>query len=158
MRHALLHRTAKIIDLFVDTYKKRRKRQTFPHKEVSNIIAYLFPGSRWKGRGAFKSVHKVYSRAKTLAIKTSNPKNIRSDLRAYNRIPVTIRNHYFAKIYWHTKYCLLQKYGRETNVPKHVVRRLKQIGREHGLRDIRPENIRKVEGLFKIVDANPSRG
>ena len=156
MRHALLHRTAKIVDLFIDAYKQKRKRRTFPHKEISNIIAYLFPGSSWGGRGAFKSVHRVYSRGRTLAFKTSNPRNIRSDVRVYRRIPDTIRNRYFAKVYWHTKYCLLQKYGREANVPAGKMLRLKKIGREYGLKDIRPANVRKVDGRFKIVDASPA--
>jgi hypothetical protein len=156
MRHALIHRTAEVVDLFVDTYKKKRNRRTFPHKEVSNIIQYLFPGSSWRGRGAFKSVHRVYSRGRTLALKTSNPKNIRGDLRVYRRIPATIRNRYFAKVYWHTKYCLLQKYGRQTGVPQSVLVKLKGIGRQYGLRDIRSANVRKVEGRFKIVDASPA--
>lgn len=156
MRHALLHRTAEIIDLFVDAYKKKRKRWTFPHKEVSTIIVYLFPGSSFKGRGAFKTVHRVYSRGRTLVLKTSSPRMIRSDWRVYHRIPAPIRNRYFAKLYWHTKYCLLQKYGRDVNVPARNLRKLKSIGRKYGLNDIRPANIRKVEGHFKIVDASPA--
>ena len=156
MRHVLLYRTAKFVDRFVDTYKKKRKTRNFPHKKVTTIIEYLFPGSAWKGRGAFKSVHRIYSQEKTLVLKLSNPKNIRSDLRVYRRLPRKIRNRYFAKVYWHTKYCLLQKYGREVNVPLRVLERLRKIGRQYGLRDIRPANIRKVEGRFKIVDANPA--
>lgn len=155
MRHSLLNRTAQIVDRFVDTHKRVRRRRSFPHKEVSTIINMLFPGSSRKGRGAFKSVHAVYSRSRTLALKTSNPKNIRTDFRAYKRIPATIRNRYFGKIYWGTKYCLLQKYGRDAHVPESVLRKLKAIGKQYGLKDIRPANIRKIDGRFKIIDALP---
>jgi hypothetical protein len=156
MRHALLNRTAQIIDRFVDTHKRVRRRTTFPHKEISEIISMLFPGSSREGRGAFKSVHVVYSRSRTLVLKTSNPRNIRTDLRAYKRIPETVRNRYFGKIYWGTKYCLLQKYGREVRVPESALLKLKSIGKAYGLKDIRPANIRKINGRFKIIDALPS--
>jgi len=78
------------------------------------------------------------------------------DWLAYHSLPKNIRNRYFAKIYWLTDHCLLQKYGRATRVPDHELRKLKSVGKEYGLRDIRPANIRKVDGRFKIVDASLS--
>lgn len=154
-RHRKIYKTAVLIDGFVDRYKKGRKRRTFPHKEVKIIMHLIIPGSRYTGRGAFKTVHKVSSRARDLVLKTSNPKNIRSDVRAYRKLPSSIRNRYFAKVYWWTKYCLLQKFGRKArNVPDDAMRRLKEVGRKHGLADIRPENVRKVDGHYKIVDAS----
>lgn len=152
-RHELIYRKAEFIDQFVDSYKRIRKRSTFPHKEVAVIVRFLFPGSSYAGRGAFATVHKVSSRARDLVLKTSVPKKTRNDERAYRRIPENIRNRYFAKVYWRTKYCLLQKYGEEADVPAAKLAQLKAIGKKFGLSDIRPANVRKVDGLFKIVDA-----
>lgn len=154
MRHALIHRKAEFIDQFVDAYKRVRKRSSFPHKEVGGIIHLLFPGSSYSGRGAFKTVHRVSSRAKTLVLKTSHFKNITKDMRAYKRLPPTVRNRYFAKVYWRTKYCLLQKYGRKVVVHEGELSNLKAVAKKYGLTDVRPDNIRKIDGHLKIVDAS----
>jgi hypothetical protein len=157
MRHALIRKKAEFIDQFVDAYKRIRKRTSFPHKEVGSIIHFLFPGGSYSGRGAFKTVHKVSSRAKTLVLKTSHFKNITQDVRAYKKLPQTLRNRYLAKIYWRTKYCLLQKYGRKVTMPPMELGRLKAVGKKHGLTDVRPDNVRKVDERFKIVDASVRR-
>ena len=149
-RHRRIYEKALFLDAFIKEYQKVRGRKTFPHKEVRILIHFLFPGSSISGRGAFKTVHKVYSRARHLVLKTSSPKNIRNDWRAYNKIPETLRNRYFAKIYWKTKYCLLQQFGTKRTVPPKALCGLKRIAREHELTDIRPANIRKVDGHFKV--------
>lgn len=156
MRHVLIQRTARLVDQFVDVYKRARKRTTFPHKGVHEIVTLLFPGSAKTGRGAFKTVFVVRSRKRSLALKTSNSNQIMNDWLAYHRLPKGIRNRYFAKIYWLTDHCLLQKYGQESRVPERVLRDLKKIGKKFGLRDIRPANILKIDGQFKIVDAGLS--
>jgi hypothetical protein len=155
-RHALIHRKALLIDQFIEAYKQGRKRASFPHKAVGTMIRLLFPGSTLSGRGAFKTVHKVSSRERDLVLKTGNRRSMYSDHRAYRRVPSTLRNRYFAKVYWRTRYCLLQKYGTSGRVPPERLLRLKEVGRRFRLTDIREANIRKVEGAFKIVDANLS--
>ncbi|MFQ5843176.1 MAG: hypothetical protein ACE5I8_12165 [Thermodesulfobacteriota bacterium] len=122
---------------------------------VEDIIRVLFPGSKFSGRGVFKTVHKVSSRSRHLVLKTASRQSIRTDIRAYNRLPRNIRNRYFAKVYWRTKYCLLQKYGKKGNIPRKRLQELKAIGRQYGLRDIRAANIMKIDGKYKIVDAIP---
>ncbi len=158
MRHALIHRKALLIDHFIDAYTRARRRKSFPHKAVGIVIRLLFPGSTFSGRGAFKTVHKVSSRERDLVLKTSSRKSIHHDERAYRRVPRTLRNRYFAKIYWRTKYCLLQKYGRPGRVPPDRLAKLKEVGGRYGLTDLREENIRRVEEAYKIVDANIGRG
>lgn len=157
MRHALIYKKAVFIDEFVDSYKKIRHRTSFPHKEVASIIHFLFPGSSYSGRGAFKTVHRVSSRTRDLVLKTSNRRNIRNDERAYRRLPSNIGNRYFAKVYWRTKYCLLQKFGKSEKGPPERLKKLKSIARQYGLTDVRLANVRKVDGQFKIVDASLSR-
>jgi hypothetical protein len=52
---------------------------------------------------------------------------------------------------------LLQKYGKSSKVPPERLKKLKRIAKEYGLTDVRPANVRKVDGQFKIVDASLSR-
>ncbi len=154
-RYLRIRRKAIFIDEFVDAYKRIRGRRSFPHKAVEQVIHFIFPGRMYLGRGAFKTVHKVSSNVKDLVLKMSNSKNIRADVRAYSRLPHGIRNRYFAKIYWSTRYSLLQKFGtKPQSIPRDVLRNLKTIGRRYGLTDIRPANIRKVGRHYKIVDAS----
>ncbi|HYN15437.1 MAG TPA: hypothetical protein VES66_06580 [Terriglobales bacterium] len=154
MRHARIYRKALFIDQFVDSYKKVRGTRHFPHKAVKTIIHLIFPSSSVSGRGAFKTVHKISSRARDLVLKTANPQHVKSDIQAYNRLPANIRNRYFAKIYWSTKYCLLQRYGKRRKVPPLELQRLQTVAKTHGLRDAREANVRFVDKLFKIVDAS----
>jgi len=155
MRHERIRDRAQLLDSIVRTYKKARGGKYFPHRVVEQVMPILFPRSRKIGRGAFKTVYRVESPARFVALKVTASKHVRRDRKLYEGIPVGVRNRYFAKIYWYTKYCLLQKYGREVNVPKNVLKRLQERGRRFGLSDVRRDNIRRVEGHFKIVDANP---
>ncbi len=157
MRHELIRRKALLIDQFVEYYKRARGRKSFPHKEVGHLVTFLFSRSRFSGRGAFKTVYRIDSKAKNLALKTSHFKSVTNDLRAYHRLPASIRNRYFAKVYWRTKYCSLQKFGTSAAVPDDVLKKLKGVGKKYRLTDIRSANIRKVDGRFKIVDANLGR-
>lgn len=156
-RHATLKRRAEIIDLVIEHYNKARKRKNFPRKIVEDLVRLVFPISNFEGRGAFKEVHKIRSRAFKRVLKVSNDESTRRDWKAYQRLPKNIRNRYFAKIYWSTKYCQLQKFGKDVKVPKDELRKLKAIGNRYGLTDIRPANVRKIDGHFKIVDASVRR-
>ncbi len=157
MRYALIYKKAKFIDRLTDYYKRDRGRKTFPHKVVEDMIRVLFPGSKVSGRGVFKTVHRVSSRSRHLVLKTASRQSIRTDIRAYHRLPRNIRNRYFAKVYWRTDYCLLQKYGKESKIPREKLEQLKAIGKQYGLRDIRAANIMKIDGKYKIVDALPRK-
>src|SRR2546430_1536768 len=83
MRHALIYRKAELLDDFIDVYKRARKLRHFPHQAVGTVIRLLFPGGRALGRGAFKTVHKIFARERDLVLKTSHRKNLHSDERAY---------------------------------------------------------------------------
>jgi len=157
VRHALIYKKAELIDHFIDVYKQAMKRRSFPHQAVGTVIGLLFPGSAPSGRGVFKTVHRVSSRERDLVLKTSSRRNLQVDERAYKRLPANVRNRYFAKIYWRTKYCLLQKYGTAGPVPPARLAKLETVAKRHGLTDIRPANIRRVGRVFKIADANISK-
>lgn len=155
MRHKKINDKCLLIDQFVDLYMKAKKRKSFPHKETSVIIKLLFPRSRSVGRGAFKTVHQISSSKRDLALKVSKEEGVAKDFESYYKLPATSRNRYFAKIYWKTRYCLLQKYGKRVKVPQSEIDYLKEKVSRYGLTDIREANVRKVDGRFKIVDALP---
>lgn len=155
MRHKRIYEKALLLDAIVRAYRRSRGRKSFPHKMVGQIIPLLFPGSRRLGRGAFKTAYRVSSTARTLVLKAARTRHIRRDLQLYKAIPGRIRNRYFAKIYWGTRHCLLQKYGDQKKVPPEIRKKLSAKGKKLGLSDIRDDNIRWVDGQFKIVDANP---
>ncbi|HWC94855.1 MAG TPA: hypothetical protein VG475_17305, partial [Pseudolabrys sp.] len=128
IRHSTLRQKAEIIDFIVDRYKKVRGRKTFPKGILKDIVPLFFLNSRYIGRGFHKEVFAIRSRAHIRVLKISNAKSTKRDLRVYNRLHPNIRNRYFAKIYWQTKYCLLQKFGIKASVPAKEIRRLKGIG------------------------------
>lgn len=155
MRHATLNERAKVLDSVIDHYKRARGRKNFPKAIVSDIVKLLFPRSDFEGRGFFKEVHSVRSRSRTLVLKLSNAKSTARDWEVYHRLPKSIRNRYFAKIYWHTKYCSLQKFGRKVRVSKQALDTLRARVKPYGLTDVKAANVRKVDGHLKVVDANP---
>ena len=157
VRHKTIHKRCLLLDQLIDGFNARRRGKNFPRKQVDQLMPMLFPGSIYAGRGFFKTVHKVSSRARDLVVKTAPRRSLESDLEVYRRIPKEIRNRYFAKIYWSTKYCLLQKFGGRGRVPRERLEYLKRMGRDHGLTDINAKNIRKIDGAYKIVDANLSK-
>ena len=155
-RHLTLEKRARIVDFIIDHYKKVRGRKSFPKKILADIVPLIFPGSDYKDRGFFKVVHTVHSPAHKRVLKLSHAKSTKRDWEVYRRLPANIRNRYFAKIYWHTKYCLLQKYGKKVAIPERELQKLRKIGKKCRIMDIKKDNVRKVDGHFKIIDANPS--
>lgn len=152
-RHAYIARKALLLDKLIEAYSRARRLRRFPRKRAREIAALLFPGSSYADDGAYKTVQKVSSRARHLVLKLSKPENIRADLRAYVRLPRRIRNWHFTKIYWATKYCLLQKRGKRRPIPSEQFAKLREVAARYGLKDVRRENIRQVDGRFKIIDA-----
>ena len=69
-------------------------------------------------------------------------------------MPAGIRHVYFARVFWHTKYCLLQEYGVETYVSAENLVQIRAIADKYGLLDITCDNIRSVNGNLKIIDAS----
>jgi|SRR3989338_4348326 len=157
MRFKKIHGKAVFIDEFIDHYRRIRKRLSFPHAAAKTIIKLLFPKSKRLGKGAFKSAYYVYSRKRDLVLKVSKTKNLKNDLKAYKKVPKTKRNRYLGKIYWHTKYCLLQKWGKKPRgLSKKDPRliKLKKKLKYYGLTDIRPDNVCFFDGVLKAVDVS----
>ena len=154
MRHAKIHKLAVFLDSAIDAYKKARGRKSFPHEVIKQLLPLLFPHSSYKGKGWYKSAHKISTRTRDLVLKTADAKYIRRDYGIFAGISGKGRHRDFAKTYWATKYCMLQKYGKKKKVPHTELVRLKAEARKRHLGDVREDNIRFVEGRFKIVDAS----
>ena len=146
----------KIIEPSIRFIKKSRQRKSMPYKDIEAIIKIFFPRTKHHktGKGFFKHVFVIYSSKKKVALKIGrSKKHISKDCKTYLSLPKSIRNRYFAKIYWQNGLFMLQKYGKKVKVPKEESDRLKKVGAKFRLKDIREANIMKVDNKFKIVDA-----
>jgi hypothetical protein len=86
-------------------------------------------------------------------LKLGHEEAIKTDYKALMKLPQSYR----AKTYWHTKYCMLQKYGKARRIPPKRKELLRSIARENGLRDAKGANIVFVDGQFRIADVNLSK-
>lgn len=124
-----------------------------PLNEIEKIIYLIFPDASMENYGVHKLVFRLQHKDKKLALKVGKQEAIEKDHKAYKQFPERLRHVYFAKIYWHTKYCLLQEYGVEAKVTAEELVQIRSIASKFGLLDISCENIRNVNGVLKIVDA-----
>ncbi|MDO8647065.1 MAG: hypothetical protein Q7R70_01455 [Candidatus Diapherotrites archaeon] len=157
MRHkSIYEKKVRFIDDFVDKYIRIRHSKNFPHTAIGIVIKLLFPKSYKINKGWYKTAFYISSRKKDLVIKIGRTKNLKQDWKAYQKFPKGIRNKYFAKIYWHSKYCLLQKWGKAAKISNKDPRiiKLKEKASYYGLNDIKPANTAFFDGKLKIIDAS----
>jgi hypothetical protein len=148
-----LHKRAKVIDKMIDTYRISRKN-VFPNlKDLTDIVALVFPKSIMVSFGSFKVVYKLLQNGNELAFKVGRKEAIEQDHQTYKRFPKDTRRAYFARIFWHTKYCLLQEHGIEIEVSADELAKLRDVAGEYGLMDINCANVRSFNGHLKIIDA-----
>lgn len=146
----------KVIEPSIGIIKRGRKRKTMPFMEIEKIINVFFPKTKHykKAKGFYKHVFIIHSDKRKLVLKIGrSKKHIRKDITTYERLPIKIKNRYFAKIYWRHNLFMLQKYGTKKKVPDEEEANLKRIGQKYGLKDVRKANIMKFGKKFKIVDA-----
>lgn len=153
-----LHKDAKLVDHLIDAYRKNRNVSFIPQNELRDIIQKIFPDLFVESNGWHKAVFGVCYHEHELILKIGRKEDIEKDHRVYKHLPKDIRHAYFAKIFWHTKYCLLQEYGVEAYVPMGKLIQLRRIGTKHGIIDVTRNNIRSVNGDLKIIDANIMEG
>ena len=87
-------------------------------------------------------------------MKIGKSEAIELDHKAYKQMAPSIRHVYFARVFWHTKYCLLQEYGFEAEISTENLVQIRAIAGKYGLLDITCDNIRSVNGNLKIIDAS----
>jgi hypothetical protein len=153
LKYQNLHDQAKILDNLIQAYIDSQKTVFVPMNELTNLVPTIFPNTSLLNYGMHKLVFQVTYRSKILALKIGKKDAIENDNKAYKQLPHPYRHVYFARVFWHTKYCLLQEYGQEVDVTPEELAKLRSIAGKFRLLDISCENIRNIDGYLKIIDA-----
>jgi hypothetical protein len=155
LQYKTLHNTAKEIDHLIDHNLLSSGTSVISQEELKRILLNKFPIctlQAWVGtRLSSASIQSTKNRSQ------SRPKkSIENDHRAYKQVPENTHHKLFAKIFWHTKYCLLQEYGFPANVTKEELTRIRKIVNRYGVFDIKAENLKRIDDNLKIIDAHVS--
>jgi hypothetical protein len=148
-----LHDKAKEIDNLVDDYLKIKRTSFVPFRDLEKIVIAVFPQAVRADFGLHKLVFSLSHKAHVLALKVGRAQSVEYDHKVYKKLPRDIRHVYFARIFWHTKYSLLQEWGVEVEVAPEQLLQIRMIAEKNGLLDITCNNIRSVNGSLKIIDA-----
>jgi hypothetical protein len=116
LKYKTLHQTARQIDHLIDRYIESKGTSFIGQDELKKLILKDFPDLYVKDAGWHKIVFGIHSIDQKIVLKVGPKTSIEKDHRAYKRVPESMRHQLFAKIFWHTKYCLLQQYGYSANV------------------------------------------
>jgi len=153
----ILNLTNEFLEPSIGLIKRFKGRKTTSHKDLEQIIKIFFPKTKHisSGKGYYKYVYIIHSQKTPLVLKEGKRKDIRKDYNTYLSLPEEIRNRYFAKIYWRSDggRFMLQKYGKRKEVPDYIHEKLKCIGKNYNLKDVRKENIMYFKNGYKIIDA-----
>ena len=154
MKFKSLHEKAKLVDDLIDDYKETKGANFVPMSNLEKIVTAAFPDAVLVNFGLHKLVFYLKHKTHELALKTGKAQDIELDHKAYKQLPVSLRHVYFARVFWHTKYCLLQEYGIEADASVEGLAQLRAIASKYDLLDITCDNIRSINGNLKIVDAS----
>lgn len=154
MKFKILHHKATQIDHLIDHYMRSRGSLFIPHEELKSLILKNYPDLYVKDLGWHKIVFGINSTDQKIVLKVGAKKSIENDHRAYKRVPENQRHQLFARIFWHTKYCLLQEFGAPANVTQKELDNLRRTVYKYGIFDIKADNLKLIDGELKIIDAN----
>ena len=154
MKFKTLHEKAKLVDDSIDEYIKTKKGSFVPMQNLEEIVLTIFHEAHVSNFGLHKLVFRLRHKSHELALKIGKSEAIERDHEAYKQMPPNVRHAYFARVFWHTKYCILQEFGVEADVSAQDLVQLRAIAGEYGLLDITCDNIRSVNGNLKIIDAS----
>jgi len=149
-----LHEKAIHLDNLIDGFREKKGTTFVPMANLQEIVLKTFPDAAMVNFGLHKLVFRLRHKSHELALKIGKNEAIKVDYEAYKRMPSSERHVYFARVFWHTKYSLLQEYGVEAEVSPEEFAQIKIIADRYGLLDITCDNIRKVNGNLKIIDAS----
>ena len=154
MKYKNLHYIARQIDHSIDHYMHLSGSSTVPQTELRKLILKNFPDLYIMDAGWHKLVFGIHSIDQKIVLKVGTKTSIENDHHAYKSVPESLRHQVFARIFWHTKYCLLQEYGYPVQVTQEELTRLRSIVYRYGIFDVKAENLKRVDGKLKIIDAN----
>lgn len=156
MKFKSIHKQAEQLDGAIDDYIKSKNSVFVPINTLREMAKEIFPDAKMANYGLHKLVFLLQHKSHKLALKIGKMIAIEQDHQAYKRMPRSLRRVYFARIFWHTKYCLLQEFGAETEVTSQELSQIRAVASKYGLLDISCDNIRNVNGHLKIIDAGIS--
>jgi hypothetical protein len=151
-----LHEKARLLDDLIDEYMKAEGTGFVPMHRLQDMVATAFPDAVMVNFGLHKLVFRLRHKSHDLALKVGKAQALELDHRAYRQLPPSLRHVYFAGVFWHTKYSLLQEYGIKAEVTQRQLLQIRAIAGKYGLLDITCDNIRNVNGRLKIIDAGIS--
>lgn len=122
-------------------------------EELRNVVPMVFAEAKMLSFGMHKLAFHLHHKSYDLTLKVGRKEDIEKDHKAYNQLPHPYRRAYFARVFWHTKYCLLQEYGVQVDITPEELSQIRSIASKFGLLDISCENIRNIDGYLKIIDA-----
>ncbi len=157
MKYRELHHQAKHIDRLIDAELHARGGLFLAQEQLKMIILKNYAEFYVESSGWHKVVFGNSAIDHKVVLKVGPKKSIELDHRAYKRVPERVRHRFFARIFWHTKYCLLQEYGIKANVTKEQLTCVRQAIYKYGIFDVKADNLRWVEGELKVIDANVTR-
>ena len=153
MKYSDVYHQAKYIDRLLD-YHIHSKSVFLPREELILLILQSYPDLYVvESYGWHKVVFRILI-GPTVVLKVGSKRSIENDHRAYERVPHSIRHLFFARIFWHTKYCLLQEYGLSVNVTANQLDYFRSVLYRYGVFDVKADNIRSINGELKLIDAN----
>ena len=154
LKYKTIHQTAKQIDHLIDHRKHESGTSVIPQEELKKLVLKNFPDFYVQNVGWHKIVFCIRSIDQKIVLKVGPKSSIENDHRTYKRVPENLRHKVFARIFWHTKYCLLQEFGYPANVTPDEITRLRKIVYRYGVSDVKAENLKMIRGELKIIDAN----
>jgi hypothetical protein len=153
LKYKTLYHKARQIDHLIDHYIHSTGSTVIPQEQLKKLILKDFPELYLKDFGWHKIVFGIRVDQK-LVLKVGATKSIENDHRAYKRVPESTRHQLFARIFWHTKYCLLQEYGFPAKVTPMELASLRRIVYKYGISDVKADNLKRIDGQLRIIDAN----
>jgi len=150
----MLHHQAKHIDRLIDENRHAAKAAFLTSDQLKTIVTTVYPDFYMESCGWHKIVFRNRLANHKVVLKVGPQRSIEADHSAYKRIPHSIRHRVFARLFWHTKYCLLQEYGEAAQVNAQELNEIRRAVYRYGVFDIKAENIKRINGMLKIIDAN----
>jgi hypothetical protein len=157
LKYEQLHHEAKHIDRLIELNLHVRKSQFIPQENLKTLILAAFPDFYVENSGWHKIVFGNRNMDHQVVLKVGPKKSIEGDHQAYQHVPKNVRHQFFARIFWHTKYCLLQQYGEPAYVTATELNCLRRAVYKYGIVDVKEENLRMINGDLRIIDANLTR-
>jgi hypothetical protein len=154
LKYKALHHTARQIDHLIDHHLNSSGTSVIRQEELKRIILKEFPDLYVQDFGWHKIVFGIHSAEQKIVLKVGAKGSIENDHRAYKRVPENMRHKLFARIFWHTKYCLLQEYGFPAHVTTEELSNLRRILYKYGIFDVKVDNLKRIDGQIKIIDVN----